>query len=134
MEKSGCKPNAIKLQHLALGCSRAGLLKETTRTLELGLEFIASVKIRRSTPWLEATLAIVEVFAENGYVETVEKLFEELKSANYTRYTFVYNSLIKVHVKAKVYEPNLLRRMILGGYRPDAETYSLMKLIEEFRQ
>ncbi|KAH6835876.1 Tetratricopeptide repeat superfamily protein [Perilla frutescens var. hirtella] len=45
MEKSGCKPNAIKLQHLALGCSRAGLLKETTRTLELGLEFIASVKI-----------------------------------------------------------------------------------------
>ncbi|KAH6828378.1 Tetratricopeptide repeat superfamily protein [Perilla frutescens var. hirtella] len=133
MEKSGCKPNAITFRHLALGCSRAGLLKEATRTLELGSEFVASVKIRRSTPWLEATLAMVEVFAENGDVETVEKLFEELKNANYTRYTFVYNSLIKVYVKAKVYEPNLLRRMILGGSRPDAETYSLMKLIEEFR-
>ncbi|KAK4408826.1 Pentatricopeptide repeat-containing protein, mitochondrial [Sesamum angolense] len=43
------------------------------------------------------------------------KVFEELKKANYTRYTFVYNTLIKSYVKAKVYEPNLLRRMILEG-------------------
>lgn len=133
MEKSGCKANAITFRHLALGCLRAGLLKEAIRTLELGSEFVASAKIRRSTPWLEITLSILEVFAENGDVENVEKLFEELKSANYTRYTFVYNSLIKVYVKAKVYEPNLLRRMILGGCRPDAETYSLMKIIEQFR-
>ncbi|KAI3450400.1 hypothetical protein Pfo_007065 [Paulownia fortunei] len=133
MEKSGCKPNAITFRHLALGCLKAGLVKEAIRTLELGMEFPTSAKVRRSTPWLETTLSILEIFADNGDVENVEKLFEELKRANYTRYTFVYNSLIKVYVKAKVYEPNLLRRMILGGCRPDSETYSLMKLIEQFR-
>lgn len=133
MEKSGCKANAITFRHLARGCSRAGLLNEAIRTLELGSEFVATAKIRSSTPWLETTLSIMEAFAENGDVENVEKLFEELKSANYSRYTFVYNALIKVYVKAKIYEPNLLRRMILGGCRPDAETYSLMKIIEQFK-
>ncbi|KAK6142180.1 hypothetical protein DH2020_005235 [Rehmannia glutinosa] len=111
----------------------AGLVKEGIRTLELGMDFPTSEKVRRSTPWLETTHSILEVFMDNGDVENVEKLFEELKRANYTRYTFVYNSLIKAYVKAKVYEPNLLRRMILGGCRPDSETYSLMKLIEQFR-
>ncbi|KAK6142145.1 hypothetical protein DH2020_006956 [Rehmannia glutinosa] len=133
MEKSGCKPNSITFRHLALGCLRAGLVKEGIRTLELGMDFPTSEKVRRSTPWLETTHSILEVFADNGDVDNVEKLFEELKRANYTRYTFVYNSLIKAYVKAKVYEPNLLRRMILGGCRPDSETYSLMKLIEQFR-
>jgi hypothetical protein len=36
-------------------------------------------------------------------------------------------------VKAKKYDPNFLRRTILGGTRPDAETYSLMKLAEQFQ-
>ncbi|KAG8387838.1 hypothetical protein BUALT_Bualt02G0062700 [Buddleja alternifolia] len=133
MEKNGCKPNAITFRHLALGCLKAGLLKEGIRTLELGLDFSTSSKVRKSTPWLETSLAILEIFADSGDVENVEKLFEDLKRANYTRYTFVYNLLIKVYVKAKVYEPNLLRRMILGGSRPDSETYSLLKLLEQFR-
>ncbi|KAK4483126.1 hypothetical protein RD792_010306 [Penstemon davidsonii] len=134
MEKiSGCKPNAITLRHLALGCLKAGLVKESIRTLELGIDFTTVAKVKKSTPWLETTFSMLEIFADNGDVENVEKLFEELKRANYTRYTFVYNTLIKVYIKAKVYEPNLLRRMILGGARPDSETYSLVKLVEQFR-
>ncbi|CAA3013688.1 Hypothetical predicted protein [Olea europaea subsp. europaea] len=133
MVGSGCKPNAITFRHLALGCMKAGLINEAIKTLELGMDFSTSSSVRRSTPWLETTLSIVEIFADNGDVENAEKLFEELKQANYTRYTFVYNALIKTYVKAKVYEPNLLKRMILGGARPDSETYSLMKLIEQFR-
>ncbi|KAL8496899.1 hypothetical protein ACS0TY_020542 [Phlomoides rotata] len=133
MEKSGCKPNAITFRHLALGCVKAGLMKEASRTLELGAGFATSAKVRRSTPWLETTLSIVEGFADSGDVENAEKLFEEMKEAKYSRYTFVYNTLIKAYVKAKAYEPNLLRTMILEGCRPDSETYSLMKLIEQFR-
>ena len=89
--------------------------------------------VRNSTPWLETTLSIIEMFAEKGDVEKAEKLFEELKKAKYTRHTFVFNTLIKAYVKAKIYDPNLLKRMILGGARPDAETYSLMKLAEQFQ-
>ena len=133
MEQHGCKPNIITYRHLALGCLKAGLMKEALKTLELGKDFPASTKIRKSTPWLETTLSIVEIFAEKGDVENAEKLFEELKKANYTRYTFVYNTLIKTYVKAKIYEPNLLKRMVLGGSRPDSETYGLLKLIEQFR-
>ena len=133
MEQHGCKPNIITYRHLALGCLKAGLMKEALKTLELGKDFPASTKIRKSTPWLETTLSIVEIFAEKGDVENAEKLFEELKKANYTRYTFVYNTLIKAYVKAKIYEPNLLKRMVWGGSRPDSETYGLLKLIEQFR-
>ncbi|CAL5386819.1 unnamed protein product [Camellia sinensis] len=133
MEQNGCKPNAITYRHLALGCLKAGLMKETLKTLDLGNDLSASTKIRKSTPWLEITLSIVEIFAENGDIENAEKLFEELKKANYTRYTFVYNTLIKAYVKAKIYDPNLLKRMILGGARPDSETYSLLKLVEQFQ-
>lgn len=89
--------------------------------------------MKRSTPWLETTLSIIEIFADNGDVENAEKLFEELKKANYTRYTFVYNALIKAYVKGKVYDPNLLKRMILGGARPDSESYSLLKVIDQLR-
>lgn len=133
MEMNGCKANAITYRNLALGCLKAGLLEEALKTLELGKALTISTRIRKSIPWLETTLSIVEIFSENGDVENAEKLFEELKTANYTRYTFVYNTLIKAYVKAKVYDPNLLRRMILGGARPDAETYSLMKLAEQFQ-
>ncbi|CAI9108101.1 OLC1v1007623C1 [Oldenlandia corymbosa var. corymbosa] len=132
MEKIGCKPNAITLRHLALGCLKAGLKNEAIKTLELGMGMFASTKVRKSTPWLETTLSIVEIFADHGDVDNVEKLFEELKKANYTRYTFVYNTLIKAYVKAKLHDPNLLKRMILGGSRPDSETYSLLKLMEQF--
>lgn len=132
MEKNECRPNAITFRHLALGCLKAGLVKEGTKTLELGSDLLANTKVRRSTPWLETTLLIIDMFADIGDVENAEKLFEELKDANYARYTFVYNTLIKAYVKAKKYDPNLLKRMILGGSRPDAETYSLLKLIEQF--
>ncbi|KZV43699.1 pentatricopeptide repeat-containing protein mitochondrial-like [Dorcoceras hygrometricum] len=130
MEKAGSKPNAITFRHLALGCLKAGLIKEAERTLELGMNFRISSKVRRSTPWLETTFSMLEMFAANGNVEKVEKLFEELKQSGYTKYTFVFNALIKVYVKAKMYEPNLLERMVLGGARPDSETYSLLKHME----
>lgn len=133
IEKIGCKPNAITYRHLALGCLKAGLVKEALKTLELGMDLTTSTTIRRSTPWLETTYSMIEIFAEKGDVENAETLFEELKNANYTRYTFVYNTLIKAYVKAKIYDQNLLRRTILGGARPDSETYSLLKLIEQFR-
>lgn len=133
MKINGCKPNAITYRHLAFGCLKAGLTKEALKTLEMGLKQATSSLVKKSSPWLETTLSMVEIFAEDGDVENAEKLFEELKKANYTRYTFVYNSLIKAYVKAKMYSPNLLRRMILGGARPDAETYSLIKLVEQFK-
>ncbi|XP_050290923.1 pentatricopeptide repeat-containing protein At1g07590, mitochondrial isoform X2 [Quercus robur] len=133
MEMIECKPNAITYRHLALGCLKADLVEEALRTLELGMDLTASKRVRHSTPWLETTLSIVEIFAEKGDLVNVEKLFEELTKARYTRYTFVYNTLLKAYVKAKKYDPNFLRRMILGGARPDAETYSLMKLAEQFQ-
>ncbi|XP_008223543.1 PREDICTED: pentatricopeptide repeat-containing protein At1g07590, mitochondrial [Prunus mume] len=129
----GCKPNAITFRHLALGCLKAGLVEEAIKTLELGMSSTMSNGVRNSTPWLETTLSIIEAFAENGDVGNVEKLFEELTKAKYARHTFVYNTLIKAYVKAKIYDSNLLKRMILGGARPDAETYSLMNLAEQFR-
>lgn len=134
MEKNGCKPNAITFRHLALGCLKAGLVKEAIKTLQLGMDLSANIKVRRSTPWLETTFLIMEIFAERGDIEHTQKLFEELNNANYTRYTFVYNTLIKAYVKAKIYDPDLLRRMILGGSRPDGETYSLLKVAEQFRK
>ncbi|CAL5378696.1 unnamed protein product [Camellia sinensis] len=75
------------------------LLLEALKTLDSGNDLSASTRIRKSTSWLEITLSIVEIFAENGDIENAEKLFEELKKANYTRYTFVYNTLIKAYVK-----------------------------------
>ncbi|GAB4860160.1 hypothetical protein Ancab_011638 [Ancistrocladus abbreviatus] len=133
MKLNGCKPNAITYRHLALGCLKAGLTKEGLKTIDLGMKQSTSNRVKKSTPWLETTLSMVEILAEKGDVENAEKLFEELKRANYIRYTFVYNTLIKAYVKAKVYSPNLLRRVVLGGARPDAETYSLIKLVEQFK-
>ncbi|KAG2673482.1 hypothetical protein I3760_13G092900 [Carya illinoinensis] len=133
MEMNGCKPNAITYRHLALGCLKAELVVDALKTLELGMDLTTTKRVRNSTPWLETTLSIIEIFAEKGDVVNVEKLFEELGKAKYTRYTFVYNTLLKAYVKAKKYDPNFLRRMILGGARPDSETYSLIKLAEQFR-
>ncbi|KAM0003949.1 putative tetratricopeptide-like helical domain superfamily [Helianthus debilis subsp. tardiflorus] len=133
MEKYGCKPNSITFRHLAVGCLKSGLKTETLKTLDMGMDLTTSTSVKKSTPWLETTFALVDLFAENGDVENAEKLFDELKKASYARYSFVYNALIKGYVKAKVYNPNLLKRMILGGSRPDAETYSLLKVLEQFR-
>ncbi|XP_061958022.1 pentatricopeptide repeat-containing protein At1g07590, mitochondrial isoform X1 [Populus nigra] len=133
MEINGCKANSITFRHLALGCLKANLVEEALKTLEMGKNLTTSNRVKNSTPWLETTLSIIELFAEKGDVVNVEKLFEELAKAKYTRHTFVFNILIKAYVKAKIYSPNLLRRMILGGARPDAETYSLIKLAEQFR-
>ncbi|XP_061358631.1 pentatricopeptide repeat-containing protein At1g07590, mitochondrial [Gastrolobium bilobum] len=133
IKTNGCKPNAITFRHLALGCLKSGMTEQALKTLDLGMRLKLSKSVRNSTPWLETTLSIVEIFAENGDVGNVERLFEEFHKAKYCRYTFVYNTLIKAYVKAKIYDPNLLRRMILGGARPDAETYSLLKVAEQFR-
>lgn len=132
MKVSGCQPNGITYRHLVLGCLKAGLVEESLKTLELAMNLKTSLRVKKSTPWLETTLSIVEMFAERGDVENAEKLFEELDKTKYSRHTFVYNTLIKAYVKAKVYDPSLLTRMILAGSRPDAETYSLMKLAEQF--
>ncbi|WCJ43467.1 Tetratricopeptide repeat (TPR)-like superfamily protein [Euphorbia peplus] len=132
METNGCKPNSITFRHLALGCLKAQLVEEALKTLEMGMEMTTSNKVRNSTPWLETTFSIIELFAEKGDIDNAEKYFEEIKKANYPRYTFVYNTLIKAYVKAKICVPNLLSRMILGGARPDAETYSLIKLVEQY--
>ncbi|CAH9114458.1 unnamed protein product [Cuscuta epithymum] len=133
MGACGLKANSITFRHLALGCLKAGLMKEAMKTLDLGMDMTTSIKVKRSTPWLDTTLSIIEILADNGELEMVEKLFEELKKAKYIRYTFVYNALIKAYVKANVYDPNLLKRMVLGGARPDSETYSLLKLIDQFK-
>ncbi|KAJ8630491.1 hypothetical protein MRB53_023814 [Persea americana] len=129
----GCKANAITYRHLAFGCLKAGLVDEALKTLDVGADLTASAWVRRSTPWLETTLSMVEIFAEMGDVENANKLFAELKESRYSRYTFVYNALLKAYVKGRIYPPGFLRRMILGGARPDAETYSLVRLVEEFR-
>ncbi|KAL8143995.1 hypothetical protein V2J09_017027 [Rumex salicifolius] len=133
MKAIGCKPNGITYRHLTLGCLRSGLVKEALKTLEMEARQTTSNSVRKSSPWLETTLCLVEMFAEMGDVENAERFFQELKEANYTRYTFAYNTLIKAYVKAKLHCPNLLRRMILGGARPDAETYSLVKLVDQLR-
>ncbi|XP_022728959.1 pentatricopeptide repeat-containing protein At1g07590, mitochondrial isoform X2 [Durio zibethinus] len=134
MRTNGCKPNSITFRQLALGCLKAGLVEECLKTLDMGMNLTTSNKVRYSTPWLETTFSMIEIFAEKGDVKNAEKLFEELRKARYTRYTFVYNTLIKAYVKAKIYDPNLLKRMILGGSRPDAETYSLLKLCEQLQR
>ncbi|XP_020224426.1 pentatricopeptide repeat-containing protein At1g07590, mitochondrial [Cajanus cajan] len=133
MKTNGCKPNAITYRQLALGCLKSGMAEQAVKTLDLGLRLTISKRVRNSTPWLETTFSIVEIFAEKGDVGNVERLFEEFHKAKYCRYTFVYNTLIKAYVKAKIYDPNLLKRMILGGARPDAETYSLLKIAEQFQ-
>ncbi|XP_013716259.3 pentatricopeptide repeat-containing protein At1g07590, mitochondrial [Brassica napus] len=133
MTGDGCKPNSITYRHLALGCAKANLMKEAIKNIEMGSSVKTSRSVRSSTPWLETTLAIVECFAERGDVENSEKLFEELNSAKYNRYAFVYNALFKAYVKGRVYDPNLFKRMVLGGARPDAESYSLLKLVEQYK-
>ncbi|GMY22572.1 pentatricopeptide repeat-containing protein At2g03880, mitochondrial [Fagus crenata] len=133
MEMNDCRPNSITYRYLGLGCLKADLVEEALRTLELGMDLTTTKIVKNSTPWLETTLSIVEIFAENGALVNVEKLFAELIKARYTRYTFVYNTLLKAYVNVKKYDPNFLRRMILGGARPDAETYSMMKLAEQFQ-
>ncbi|KAL5998529.1 hypothetical protein ACLOJK_009472 [Asimina triloba] len=133
MELHNCKPNSIAYRHLALGCLKAGLTDEALKTLEVGKERLTSAWVRRSTPWQETTLSVIEVFSDMGDVENSERLFAELKESKYSRYTFACNALLKAYLKAKVYAPNFLRRMILGGARPDAETYSLVRLVEQFR-
>uniref|UniRef100_A0A7N0UL36 Pentatricopeptide repeat-containing protein n=1 Tax=Kalanchoe fedtschenkoi TaxID=63787 RepID=A0A7N0UL36_KALFE len=133
MKASGLNPNSITYRNLALGCLKADMVDEAFKTLDLETGVGTSRRVKMSTPWLETTLGMVEVFAEKGDVGNAEKLFEDLKRGSFTRYTFVYNTLMKAYVRAKIYQPNLLRRMILGGARPDSESYSLMKLVEQFQ-
>ncbi|KAK9127101.1 hypothetical protein Syun_015898 [Stephania yunnanensis] len=101
IEMNDCKPNSITYRHLSLGCLKSGLVEEALKTLEVGMDQVTSGRVRRSTPWLETTLLMVEIFADMGDLENVKKLFLELKDARYTRYTFVYNAFIRAHVKAK---------------------------------
>ncbi|KAM0934489.1 putative tetratricopeptide-like helical domain superfamily [Dioscorea sansibarensis] len=128
-----CKPNAITYRHLALGCLKAGLVKEALKTMRIGNDQTLSFQVRKSVPWLETTYMLLEGFADIGDIENARNLLEEFKRLKYSRYTFVFNTLLRTYVKAEVYDPNLLREMILAGARPDAETYSLVRLIEQFK-
>ena len=87
MEVNGCKPNAITYRQLALGCLKAGMMEQALKTLELGTRFTLTKRVRSSTPWLETTLSIIDIFAEKGDVSNAQKLFEELHKARYCRYT-----------------------------------------------
>ncbi|KMZ76117.1 putative Pentatricopeptide repeat-containing protein [Zostera marina] len=131
MEAKCCTPNSITYRHLALGCLKSGLVNEGLKTLELGKDEPVSFQVRRSIPWLETTYSIIEVLADVGELESVKKLFREFEVTNYCRYGFVYNTLLRAHLKAKVNNPNLLENMILSGCRPDAESYSLIRLINQ---
>ncbi|XP_040382689.1 pentatricopeptide repeat-containing protein At1g07590, mitochondrial [Oryza brachyantha] len=133
MRANGCQPNAITYRHLALGCLKAGIVKEALKTMEIAKKEVVSRKVKNSTPWLETTHMLLENFAENGDLLNAKRVFSELNESKYCRNSFVYNSLLKAYVKAKVYEPDLLRAMILRGVMPDAETYSLAGLIEQFK-
>ncbi|CAO2187107.1 unnamed protein product [Urochloa humidicola] len=133
MRASGCEPNAITYRHLALGCLKSGLVKEALNTMDMGKKEIVTKKVRSSTPWLETTHMLLENFAEIGDLENAKRVYGELSESKYCRNSFVYNTLLKAYVKAKVYEPDLLRTMILRGTTPDAETYSLVRLIEQFK-
>ncbi|KAJ3692550.1 hypothetical protein LUZ60_011645 [Juncus effusus] len=130
---SHCKPNAITYRHLALGCLKAGLVDDAIKTIKMGGNEMLTNKVRKSTPWLETTFMVLEMFGEMGDLDNAKKIFEELKESKYCRNTFVYNALLKGYVKARVYEPDLLKNMILDGARPDAETYSLLRLVEQFK-
>ncbi|KAK8935572.1 Pentatricopeptide repeat-containing protein [Platanthera zijinensis] len=133
MRENGCKPNAITYRHLALGCLKANLVEEGLKTLELQEEEEVGCRVRRSTPWLETTLMLVEAFADKGDLINAKKMFRVFKETSYTRYSFVHNSLLRAHVKANVYDPEFLKKMILAGARPDEETYSLLRLSGEFK-
>ncbi|KAL6840778.1 hypothetical protein ACP4OV_029304 [Aristida adscensionis] len=133
MRANGCQPNAITYRHLALGCLKSGLVKEALKTMDMGKKEVVAKKVRSSTPWLETTHMLLENFAEIGDLENAKRVYEELNESKYCRNSFVYNSLLKAYVKAKVYEPDLLKAMILRGAMPDAETYSLLRLIEQFK-
>lgn len=132
MEAKCCTPNAITYRHLALGCLKSGLVNEGLKTLELEKDEPVSFQVRRSIPWLETTHSIIEVLADVGELDSVKKLFKkEFEVTNCCRYGFVYNTLLRAHLKAKVYDPKLLEKMILAGCRPDAESYSLIRLVNQ---
>ncbi|XP_064939934.1 pentatricopeptide repeat-containing protein At1g07590, mitochondrial-like [Musa acuminata AAA Group] len=133
MEANGCRPNAITYRHLTLGCLKAGLWDEALKTMNLGKNEDLSFRVRRSTPWLETTHMLLEVFADMGDLEKAKSLFKEFKETKYCRYTFVHNTLVRAYVKARVYDSEILRKMILAGASPDAETYSLVRFIEQFK-
>jgi pentatricopeptide repeat protein len=133
MRASGCPPNAITYRHLALGCLKAGLVKQALNTMDMGKKEVVTTKVRSSTPWLETTHLLLENFAEIGDLENAKRVFAELNESKYCRNSFVYNTLLKAYVKAKVYEPDFVRTMILRGAMPDAETHSLLRLIEQYK-
>ncbi|KAM0836835.1 hypothetical protein ACQ4PT_062058 [Festuca glaucescens] len=133
MRASGCQPNAITYRHLALGCLKAGLMKQALNTMDMGKKEVVTGKVRSSTPWLETTHLLLENFAEIGDLENAKRVFAELNESKYCRNSFVYNTLLKAYVKAKVYEPDFVRTMILRGAMPDAETHSLLRLIEQYK-
>eukprot|EP01018_Ginkgo_biloba_P003254 Gb_38114 [translate_table: standard] len=131
MQAASCKPNAITYHHLILVCLKADMVDEALQSIGMAENFMITNGVRRSTPWLETTLLIVDVFANKGDVKLAERFFKDIKKTKYGRYTFVYNTLLKAYVKANLCPHNFIRRMILGGARPDTETYNLVKLLEQ---
>ncbi|KAH9298157.1 hypothetical protein KI387_029839, partial [Taxus chinensis] len=131
MQASSCKPNAITFRHLILCCLKADLVNEGLQSINMAENFQITNQIKLSTPWLETTLMIVEMFANKGNVEFAERFFADITKSKYSRYTFVYNTLLKAYVKANLCPHDFIRRMILSGARPDSESYSLVKLLEQ---
>ncbi|KAJ3688437.1 hypothetical protein LUZ61_017601 [Rhynchospora tenuis] len=133
MVANGCKPNAITYRQMSLGYLKAGLVKDAIETIKMEKCEPLTNKVRQSKPWLESTLMVVEMLSHLGELENAKLVFEELKKSKYSHHAFVYNALLKGYKNSRVYEPELLERMILDGARPDAESYSLLKQIEQFK-
>ncbi|XP_057873557.2 pentatricopeptide repeat-containing protein At1g07590, mitochondrial isoform X2 [Cryptomeria japonica] len=131
MRASSYKPNAITFHHLILCCLKADLVDEGLKSISMAENYPVNNRVQLSTPWLETTLLIVETFANKGNVEFAEKFFTDITKSKYCRYTFVYNTLLKAYVKANLCPHDFLRRMILSGARPDSESYTLVKLLEQ---
>ncbi|KAI4375533.1 hypothetical protein MLD38_013391 [Melastoma candidum] len=93
----GLIPNASTLfREVVASCFR--LHDETLKTLEMGSRLLTSRRLSGSTPWLETTLSIMEMFTEGGDVDNAESLFDELSQVKHARYTFVVNALIRAYV------------------------------------
>lgn len=131
MQAKTCIPNAITYRHLILCCLKADLVNESFQTISIAENLQVTSQIQLSIPWLETTLLIVEMFTNKGNVEFAERFFKDITKSKYSRFTFVYNTLLKAYVKANLRPHDFIRRMILSGARPDSETYSLVKLLEQ---
>ncbi|XP_068667722.1 uncharacterized protein [Aristolochia californica] len=64
METNGCKANAIMCRNLALGCLKPSLVEAALKTLQTGSDQTTNTCVGKSTPWMETTLLLIEIFAD----------------------------------------------------------------------